>query len=289
MTGEARDLLGLRRAGGAGLPVAVAAMAFVAALAVAADGTARAIGEALWATGDRARTVLVPDPDPARVAAALAVLRDDPGVLDARPLGTAEVAGLLRPWVGADEFGGIPMPGVIAVVLRPGAADDGLARTLPEAAAGATIADQDDQLAVVARAAGGLRLLAGGALAAIGVAGGILVAVATRGTLLLRRETIEIAHGLGAEDGWIIRRLGRLGAARAGIGAVLGVCAALPPLAALAWSAPALSGAPATFDGLIARVPLETWAGMAAIPVIAALTGRIAASVVARGWLRRLT
>jgi len=291
MTGEAGDLLGLRRADGGGLPVAIAAMAFVAALAVAADGAARATGEAFWATGDRARTVLIPDPDTTRVAAALAVLHDDAGVLAARTLDTAEVAGLLRPWVGSDEFGDLPMPGVIAVVLRPGAADDGLATTLAAAAAGATISDQDDQLATAKQVMDEVRLLAGGVLAAIGVAGGVLVAVATRATLLLRRETVEIAHGLGAEDGWIVGRLGRIGAARAAVGALFGVCTALPPLVALAWSAPTMSGAPSSAGSLVARVPVpvQTWAGLAAIPVIAALIGWLAASSVARAWLRRLT
>src|SRR3984957_5257019 len=90
------------------LPFLVAAMGFLAALALS-GWVGAAVLASSWQTGAAsALTVQVPQPsDPAvsgggsRVARVLAVLRATPYVADARPLSEAELAQLLRPWLGA--------------------------------------------------------------------------------------------------------------------------------------------------------------------------------------------
>ncbi len=290
--GASRDVLGLRRPGGGALLVVVGAMAFVATLAVAGEGAARLSAKRLLAEAEPSRTALVPRPDErlsgsTRIEAALTTLRADPTVAEARPLTLAEIGELVRPWLGpnAGKLGGLDLPGVVAVTLRPGAPAESTGSTLSQAVAGATLADQDERLGALSRVLLVARGLAVAALLAIAVATALVVGVATRAAVLQRREMLEIAHGLGAEDGWIAGRLARAGAKRAAAGAIGGTALALPPIALLAWLLPTLLGAPpAGWDG----VPRTIWLEFAAVPVVAALVGYVVAARVARGWLRRL-
>src|SRR5271169_5372684 len=134
------DELGLRRAiSDRMLPFLVAAMGFLAALALSGWVGAAALANSWQAGAASALTVQVPQPgDPAaqgggtRVAAVLATLRAAPYVAAAQPLSAGELATLLRPWLGAgaDRLA-IPLPAVIAVRLSDSGADiDALARQL---------------------------------------------------------------------------------------------------------------------------------------------------------------
>src|ERR1700728_860301 len=99
------DELGLRRAISARrLPFLVAAMGFLAALALSGWVGAAALATSWQAGAASTLTVQVPQPDdPAtrgggtRVAVVLAALRAAPYVGEARPLSEAELATLLRP------------------------------------------------------------------------------------------------------------------------------------------------------------------------------------------------
>ena len=295
-----RDVLGLRRAGGGALPVAVGAMAFVAGLAVAGEGAARVAAGRLLAEAAPSRTALVPRPDEplsgaTRVAVALTTLRADPAVAEAHRLPLAEVGELVRPWLGPDaaKLGGLDLPGVVAVTLRPetaaGDPTGKIEQALSQAVAGATLADQDEQLGDLSRMLLVVRGLAMSVVLAVAVATALVIGVTTRAAVLQRRETLEVAHGLGAEDGWIAARLARLGARRAAVGAIGGTVLALLPVVALVWLLPPLLGAPpAGWAGPLGAVPRTTWLGFAAVPVLATLVGYVVAARVARGWLRRL-
>ena len=290
------DALGLRRAGGGGLAAVVGAMAFVATLAVAGEGAARLASARLLAEGAASRTALVPRPDEplaaaTRIGAALAALRQSPAVAEARALSPEEVAGLVRPWLGpgAAKLGGLPLPGVVAVTLRGAGPVDEVERALASAVEGATLADQDEQLGGLTRVLWVVRGVAAATLLAVALAAAVVVGVATRAALLLRREALEVAHGLGAEDGWIAGRLARLGAWRAVVGGLVGTTLALVPVAAVAWLLPPLLGAaPLDWRSLPATVPPSFWAAVAGVPLAAALVGYAVAGFVARGWLRRL-
>ncbi len=124
-----------------------------------------------------------------------------------------------------------------------------------------------------------------------------VIAVATRAGLAQRREAIEIIHGLGALDsdiaGSFALRATQLAAAGAAIGAVI----ALPVLFWLAQLAAPFAGilplpggsAPRllAFSVLLA-LPAPLWAGLAGLPLAAALIGWATAQFTVRGWLRRL-
>ncbi|HET9019573.1 MAG TPA: ABC transporter permease, partial [Acetobacteraceae bacterium] len=134
------DDLGLRRAlGDRLLPLLVAAMAFLAALALAGSAGAAALVQHWQEGAEAALTVQVPsagDPPPSgpgtRGEAVLAALQATPGIAAVHRLSDAELAALLRPWLGADGSGGggggdaaLPLPAVIAAQLAHGVAQAG--------------------------------------------------------------------------------------------------------------------------------------------------------------------
>jgi len=295
------DDLGLRRAlGDRMLPLLVAAMAFLAALALA--GAIAAAGLAVhWQQGAAAAvTVQVPRPDglvgrategpeQSRLDAVLRVLRASPDVTDARALTPAELSTLLRPWLGvAADNAALPLPAVVAVHLAVGAQTDRLAADLSAVAPG-TLTESHGvwvrRLAVLARS---LQACAWVALLVVVLVAGSVVMVATRAGLAARREAIEIVHGLGATDGYIAGRFAGRITRLAAIGGLIGAVAALPVLLGLvALAAPFLAGQ-STDPMDVLTVGLPIWLALPALPLSAAALGFLTAQATVRNWLRKL-
>jgi len=283
------------------LPLLVAAMAFLAALALAGEVGVRALA-AHWQEGaGSALTVQVPRPNgeengQARIDRALDVLRDTPGVASAHALSDRELADLLRPWLGGgDERLSIPLPGVIAVRLAPGAADpEQLASRLATAVPGTLTESHGVWMQRLGLLAGSLQACAWLALAVVAAVAAAVVAIATRAGLAARREAIEIVHGLGATDGYIANRFAGRTTALAAVGGLLGALAALPVLLALAWLvAPFAAARPegvADPSGLalLAVLPGPLWLVLPALPMATAAIGFLTAQGTVRRWLRRL-
>ncbi len=316
------DALGLRRAlSDRLLPGLVAAMAFLAALALAGAVAASSLASR-WREGAGAvLTVQVPDPlapsvagpgtapGSSRVDAVRALLRAEPGVAAAHLLGEAELAELLRPWLGAGDALSLPLPGVIEVRLRggadaeaagaggaaPGEAADGrgdtLAGRLAQAAPGTLVERNGDWMRRLGALARSLQACAAAALLVVAGVAAAVVAVATRAGLSARRDAIGIVHGLGATDGYIAGRFAARATLLASLGAGLGALAALPVLLGLAslaapFAAPAASDAAAAsgFDAL----PATIWGALPVLPLAAAAIGWATAQFTVRRWLRRL-
>jgi len=293
------DELGLRRAmSDRMLPLLVAAMAFMASLALAGWFGAAALARHWQEGAGAALTVQVPRAgEPAagaegtRLASVLTMLTGTPGVASAHALSDQELADLLKPWLG--EIAGrmaIPVPAVIAVHLTTAAADlDPLASRLE---AGTLMEDHGiwmRRLAVLARS---LQACAGLALLLVTAVAAAVIAVATRAGLAARREAIEIVHGLGATDRYIAGRFAARATLLAAVGAGLGAVVALPILLTLAQMAapfgaqPLSSGNPAQ-DALLA-LPPALWFALPCLPASAAAIGYITAHSAVRRWLRRL-
>jgi cell division transport system permease protein len=296
------DELGLRRAlSDRMLPLLVAAMAFLAALALAGwFGTA--VLSQHWQQGAAASlTVQVPQPsDPAahgdqvRLAAVLAALAAAPGVASAHALSDQELADLLRPWLGQGaERLAIPIPAVIAVQLTGADVDqEPLSRRLTDAAPGTLVEDHGlwiRRLAVLARS---LQACAGLALLLVAAVAAAVIAVATRAGLSTRREAIEIVHGLGATNGYIAGRFAARATLLAAAGAAGGALVALPVLLALARLAAPFAGnggGPAdTLQDALGSLPAPLWLALPILPVGAGAIGFVTAQGTVRRWLRRL-
>jgi len=291
------DELGLRRAlSDRLLPSLVAAMAFLAALALAGWTGAAALSRH-WQQGvGSSLTVQVPQPHAAaaqgngdRLATVLAVLIGTPGITTARALSDEELSDLLRPWLGAGaERLAIPLPAVIAVQLGDSGSDLApLAHRLDQAAPGTLMENHDvwiRRLAVLARS---LQACAGLAVLLVALVAAAVIAVATRAGLAARREAIEIVHGLGATDGLIAGRFAARATMLSAAGGLAGAVLAAPVLLALAGLAAPFGGGVPSANPLSA-LPLGLWLALPGLPAAAALIGWLTAQVTVHRWLRRL-
>lgn len=295
------DDLGLKRAlSDRLLPFLVAAMAFLAALALA-GALATAMLAQHWQQGAEAElTVQVPTPnDPAasghgtRLAAVMTILQSEPGVLTAKPMSSDDLAALLKPWLGdAGSTLALPLPAVIAVELAPGGVlPDDLAGKLTAAAPDTAVESADVWAARLSALARSLQACAAVMLLlVVGVAVAV-VAVATRAGLAARRDSIEIVHGLGATDAYIAGRFARRAMRLAGAGGIGGAIAALPVLLWLAYLAAPFAQSNSTPDGAqtpLIALPLPLWIVLPALPLAAAAIGYVTAEGTVRRWLRRL-
>jgi cell division transport system permease protein len=295
------DELGLHRAiSDRMLPLLVAAMAFLAALALAGWVGAASLARHWQQGASMALTVQVPQPSaPAaqgggsRSERVMATLAATAGIAQARPLSDEELGDLLRPWLGSGaERLAVPLPAVIAVRLGDPALDtDRLGRRLDEVAPGTLVESHGvwiRRLAVLARS-----LQACAALAVIVVAGvaAAVIAIATRGGLAARRESIEIVHGLGATDGYIAARFAGRATLLAAVGAAIGALLALPVLLALARMAAPFAGGTAeaaSLTDILATMPVALWLTLPGLPAVASVIGFLTAQDTVRRWLRRL-
>jgi len=289
------DDLGLRRAlSDRLLPLLVAAMAFLAALALA--GAFGAAGLARHWQGGAAAMMTVQVPQPAgpvasggirRVDAVLTALRGQDSVAAARLVPDDEVTELLRPWLGAGPAAtALQLPAVIEVRLT-GAAPPGLAERVAAAAPGTLVEAQDIWVGRLGALARSLQACAGLAVAVVGFVAAAVVAVATRAGLASRRDAIEVVHGLGATRGYIANRFARRATVLAASGGALGALAALPVLVGLAGLARPFTGqddAPGLGDAL----PAGLWLALPVLPLVAAAIGWLTAQGTVRRWLRRL-
>lgn len=293
------DDLGLRRAlSDRLLPSLVAAMAFLAALALGGAVAASALARH-WQDGAGAvLTVQVPQPAAAadrgvtRLDGVLAALRGTPGIGSARALPEEELASLLRPWLGSGPGRiALPLPAVIEVRLSDPALDTARLATRIEGLAPGTLLERHDvwvrRLAVLARS---LQACAGLALAVVAFVAAAVIAVATRAGLSARRDAIEIVHGLGATDGYIAGRFAGRATLLASAGAGAGALAALPVLLGLAGLAAPFTGQDAATDmaDLAGALPIALWLALPMLPVVAAVIGWATAQHTVRRWLRRL-
>lgn len=293
------DDLGLRRAlSDRLLPSLVAAMAFLAALALGGTVAASALGRQWRQGAGSVLTVQVPQPAAAaadgaggRLDRVLALLRGTPGVASARALGDDELAALLRPWLGSGSGRiAVPLPAVIDVRLADAALDDGrLAAQVAAAAPGTLLESHDRWMRRLSVLAHSLQACAALALAVVGFVAAAVVAVAVRAGLATRRGAIEIVHGLGATDGYIAGRFARRATLLAAAGAGLGAVAAVPVLLGLAGLAAPFTGRPEDVGAELAyALPLALWLSLPGLPAAAAAIGWVTAQGTVRRWLRRL-
>ena len=223
------DELGLRRAlSDRMVPFLVAAMAFLAALAIA-GWLGAAVLTRHWESGAGAiLTVQLPNPaqpsatgSESRLVAVQALLAAAPGIDSAETLSDDQVNALLRPWLGADIKNlAIPVPAVIAVHMTPDVNElTSLAAQLAKAAPGTIVEDQAAWAGRLGTLARSLQACAGLVLLIVTLVTAAVISVATRSGLAARREAILIVYQLGATDSYIARRFAtRAAALRTAVG-----------------------------------------------------------------------
>lgn len=239
-------------------------------------------------TPDAADETLPSPTHEARLDRAVELLRDVPGVAGVEVLGPEAMGRLLAPWLGPDSATlGLPLPDLISVTLRPGAAIDlpTLSARLAAAVPGAEVDDHRrwlDDLAVFVHS---VEVLAAIVVSLVCLAAMLTVVFVTRTGLAVHRRVIEIVHLIGARDAYVAGQFQghalRLGL----IGGIVGSA-----LAALT-----LIGLQRLFAGL--DTPLLKglglgaghWAALAVLPVAAALVAMVTARLTVLRSLARMS
>lgn len=280
------------------LPWLVAVMVFLAVLALAG---ALAVGGVLddWRR-DVAGTVtvqIVPatGPDAAagrtetdrRVEQVLTVLRKQPFIVVARPLGEAQLVGLLEPWLGSSDLvRDLPLPRLIDVEVAEGARPDlaALAQELRETVPGATLDDHQVWLAGIIDLAEGFSILG---MVVVGLVAGALAATvihATRLGLEVHRDQIEVLHLIGAHDRYIAQQFAARMVGWTLEGGLIGLVLAMPTLMLVAWLSQDID------QGFLPpfALGLGGWMALALVPASAALLALVTARVTVRRTLRRM-
>jgi cell division transport system permease protein len=290
------DDLGLRRAlSDRLLPLLVAAMAFLAVLALAGAVAARGLA-AHWRSDAAALlTVQVPQPDApgeaaaaglSRAAAVERSLAGEPGVLSARRLTADEVSALLGPWLGTDaKILALTLPAVFEVHAAAASVATSLSARLQTMASGTLVEANGVWFDRLGALAGSLQACAALALVLVAFVATAVVAVATRAGIAARRDAIEIVHGLGATDGMIAGRFAARLTMLTFAGALAGVLGAVPMLLVIASLTAPFSSAPAVGSTLAARLPAVLWAALPTLPFAAGCIGWVTAQVTVRAWL----
>ncbi|MGB5950285.1 MAG: FtsX-like permease family protein [Parvibaculum sp.] len=205
-------------AGATGLPLilVVAAMCFLASLAL---GTALTVGHtsAEWARELSGALTVEVKPSPAmsqadQTDAVLNVLSGTQGVLSARALTSADVAGLLEPWLGQGNVTeDLPLPHLVDVRIDPNSPPDfdALAERIAAAAPGARLDTHRRWHAELIRTAHSVEWLAYAVLAVVAATTIAIVTFATRAGLSANREVVEVLNLIGARDRFIAAEIER--------------------------------------------------------------------------------
>ncbi|MEO1505631.1 MAG: hypothetical protein AAFU68_15560 [Pseudomonadota bacterium] len=270
------------------------AMGFLAALSVAAALGADTLARGLTQDLKSRATVVLPvaERDEETLSRAVEVISQAPGVRSVRPIGGAEQADLLAPWLGEDrELSDLPLPRLIDVVgvsdRSPPIAE--IARRLSEAG---IEADVDAHGAYVERlepAARQIRAFAYGALMIVAAAAGLTVALACTAGLTAQARIVDVLKLVGAQDSYIsrifVRRYQWLAFLGSGGGAAVAILA-------LILSSGAGGGQVVLNEELAPLLPNlrpqgDDWLRFAAIPASFAIIATIAARLSVRRTLRR--
>jgi cell division transport system permease protein len=289
-------LLPATRFGGP-IPWVIAILIALVVIAAAGGLSLRNLAENARTDLAGAVTVQIIEADPeerARQAAAAAdALGAHPLVTSVRIVPEAELAELLRPWLGTSAASeDVPIPALIDVELSRRAAPGELAQlqsALDEAlvplGGGARVDAQSQWLRPVYDALAALQYLALALIALVAFATAAAVWLAARSAFANHRETVEIIHLLGGTDAQVTRIFQRSVLRDAAFGAGIGLLLGLAAVWLLGQQFAALD------SGMIGGGGLDwaDWLVIAAIPLggvlLALVTGRITIGYALRSML----
>ncbi len=281
------------------VPLLVGVMVFLAVLAAAGalaldnmlDGWRRDVSGSLTAQippvpgiGEAAR-VATDD----RLDRALAVLREQPGVAQARALDESELTALVQPWIGAGELvRDLPLPRLIDIQLKPGALKDldvaAMTAAVSAVAPGATIDEHRLWLSRLMDLGDAVGLLGVIVVLVVTAATAVAVVHATLAGLSMHRPVIETLHTIGAQDDYIARQFAWHAMMQGLKGGAAGFLLAVPALAGIGLLVDRIQG------GLVptVRLSLLDWGVLLILPVGGAALSMLTARLTVLHKLARL-
>ncbi len=285
----------------ASLRTLTATMAVMCYLACLAIGSLILINQAVdnWSRGlSREVTVQVREIE-ARdidvdVAAVLALLNVTDGVVDAEDLGRAAAEKLLEPWLGTEGLDALPVPRILRVTVQPEAPPDydALAEQLAAVTPGASLDTHRRWEDELTRMAGTLSAISILILLLISGSAVAMVIFATRAVLDANRQTVDVLHLVGAEDGYIARAINRRFLATGLWAGGLGVVLALATFLALGYAGlPQADGLSAASRSLFYLPESRWWVtplALLAVPLVATLLALVTSRFTLLSMLRTL-
>ncbi|OYY71916.1 ABC transporter permease [Sphingomonas sp. 28-63-12] len=219
-------------------------------------------------------------------AAALAAIRRIGGVARADPVDRAQLAALLRPWLGEDGADpDLPVPAMIDVQLGVGS-DETVARLTRAVRAIVPAARIDRHESWMSPVSNFMRLMVWLALGLVLLMAGATAAVVIlvgRAGLDTHRETIEVLHMLGSTDMQVARLFQRRIALDTLYGGVAGTVLAMMTITVIGSQLSGLG------SDLLSGIALSErdWVLLAGLPILFALLATVAARYAVLGALRR--
>lgn len=279
-------------AGGAPLTAVIAVISFLAVLAMAAVLIINRSAEA-WTSELRSEiTIQVKGADAAEIAAgasaAMRVLNETDGVIEATLVSKDDAAALLEPWLGrgnASAF--LNIPALIEVKVTPALRSDLslLSNRLQAAAPGATLDDHAEwhsRLAMAARS--GQALAFAVFIIVLGAACAISV-FAARAGLAANHEIVSVLHLVGATDDFIAAEVQRRFFILGLRGSLIGLGGALGALGFASLGLRAGVGP----DSFLPQFTLGGWLALwlLAVPIITCLVTALTARLAVLSTLRQ--
>lgn len=213
---ETRSVMPAAGATGGSLVLVVAAMCFLASLAL---GAALSVGSKAAEWSSDLSGALTIEIRPSRemepeeqVDAVMTVLSATPGILSATPLAREDTAALLEPWLGTGTVtADLPLPRLIDIRVDPSTPPDlsALAINAAAAAPGVSLDTHRQWRAELLSAARSAEWLAYGILALVAGTTIAIVIFATRAGLSANRDVVEVLHLIGARDSFVASEVQR--------------------------------------------------------------------------------
>ena len=208
------------------VPLLIAIMTFVIVV-VAAAGLALSNTSAVVKAGVENRYSIQISDGAAKAPKAIAAARKNPEISRVEQVAPEDLRRTLERWLGPSASeADLPLPAIIDVDLRPGADSGKVKNAIESAVPGARFIAHRTSLEPLLKALRGLTLLALGLVLLIALASAAAIVLAARGALDTHRATIDVMHGIGAEDQQLVRLFVRQIAIDALSGGVAGAAAA---------------------------------------------------------------
>jgi cell division transport system permease protein len=286
LTAAERRLLPEGRAAGP-MPWVIAIMVFLSVLAVAGGLALAAMAGGLRSQMAGRVTIQIVEADrtarDAQTRAAAAAAQRLGGVGRVSVIGEEQVQQLLSPWLGEGGIG-LPLPALIDVDLADPAALPALERAIRAAAPSARTDAHARWLAPLKSLVETLGWLSLVLVLLVATATAAAVVLAARAALNTYRDTIDVLHLLGANDGQIARLFQHRAAVDALIGGALGFAAGLFAMLLLDARIGALESELVGF----AAIGPSGWLALVAVPLAGTLLATIAARLTVERALRRM-
>ncbi|MES1989957.1 MAG: FtsX-like permease family protein [Pseudomonadota bacterium] len=292
---ETRSVMPAAGATGLSLVLVIAAMCFLASLALgAALSVARVT--ASW-TSDLSGAITIEvkqsnemTPDE-QVRAILYILSDTKGVKSARALTKENVTELLEPWLGTGNVtDDLPLPHLIDLRIDAASPPDliALSQTIAQAAPGAVLDTHRQWQAQLLHAARAAEWLAYAVLLVVTATMVAIITFATRAGLSANREVVEVLHLTGARDKFIAAEVQRHFLHLGFRGGMIGLV-----LSAVTFLLLGLQSASTGSDASLFMLPVSglrpaDYPALVCVPVAAALVAVLTARITVMRTLNRL-